>query len=137
MRTLSRYAPREIVSENTHKLHVRASRNNTIITLTSPNGDPIVTASGGSVGFKHTQRSGYEAGYRAAFAVFDKINKFQEAWRIMHLEILWNGFGQGREAVFRALLSDNGSATKRLVSRMTDTTPIKVGGVRPKKRRML
>lgn len=124
-------------SASAHKMHVRASRNNTIITLTAPDGNILASSSGGSVGFKHTQRSGYEAGYRAAFAVFDKITKFRDAWQIKHLEIFWNGFGQGREAVFRAILSDNGRSTKELVSKMSDTTPIKIGGVRPKKRRML
>ncbi|KAJ1020226.1 hypothetical protein NDA18_005826 [Ustilago nuda] len=120
-----------------HRLFVNSSRNNTILTLTSPTGDPLASASGGSVGFKKSARSGYEAGYRAAFSMFGKINEFKNAWRIVHLEVLWNGFGQGREAVFRALLAGEGQTTKNLVSKMTDKTPLKIGGVRPKKRRML
>lgn len=120
-----------------HRLFVNASRNNTILTLTSPSGDPLASASGGSVGFKKSARSGYEAGYRAAFSMFGKINEFKDAWRVQHLEVLWNGFGQGREAVFRALLAGEGQGTKNLISKMTDKTPVKIGGVRPKKRRML
>lgn len=69
--------------------------------------------------------------------MFGKINEFKDAWRIAHLEVLWNGFGQGREAVFRALLAGEGQPTKGLISKMTDKTPVKIGGVRPKKRRML
>ncbi|EST07418.1 Ribosomal protein S11 [Kalmanozyma brasiliensis GHG001] len=120
-----------------HRLFVNSSRNNTILTLTSPSGDPLASASGGSVGFKKSARSGYEAGYRAAFSMFGKINEFKDAWRIQHLEVLWNGFGQGREAVYRAMLAGEGQATKNLISKMTDKTPVKIGGVRPKKRRML
>ncbi|TKY87590.1 hypothetical protein EX895_003604 [Sporisorium graminicola] len=134
----SRYAP--LFSSSTtlpHRLFVNSSRNNTILTLTSPTGDPLASASGGSVGFKKSARSGYEAGYRAAFSMFGKINEFKDAWRIQHLEVLWNGFGQGREAVFRALLAGEGQGTKNLISKMTDKTPVKIGGVRPKKRRML
>lgn len=135
----SRYSPALFHSSSAqpHRLFVNSSRNNTILTLTSPSGDPLASASGGSVGFKKSARSGYEAGYRAAFAMFGKINEFKDAWRIAHLEVLWNGFGQGREAVFRALLAGEGQATKNLISKMTDKTPVKIGGVRPKKRRML
>ena len=135
----SRYSPALFHSSSVqpHRLFVNSSRNNTILTLTSPSGDPLASASGGSVGFKKSARSGYEAGYRAAFSMFGKINEFKDAWRIQHLEVLWNGFGQGREAVFRALLAGEGQATKNLISKMTDKTPVKVGGVRPKKRRML
>lgn len=137
----SRYSPTlfntSSSSAQPHRLFVNSSRNNTILTLTSPTGDPLASASGGSVGFKKSARSGYEAGYRAAFSMFGKINEFKNAWRIAHLEVLWNGFGQGREAVFRALLAGEGQTTKNLISKMTDKTPVKIGGVRPKKRRML
>ncbi|KAJ9475821.1 37S ribosomal protein S18, mitochondrial [Pseudozyma hubeiensis] len=135
----SRYSPTlfSSTSAQPHRLFINSSRNNTILTLTSPSGDPLASASGGSVGFKKSARSGYEAGYRAAFAMFGKINEFKDAWRIQHLEVLWNGFGQGREAVFRALLAGEGQGTKDLISKMTDKTPVKIGGVRPKKRRML
>lgn len=135
----SRYSPTlfSSTSAQPHRLFINSSRNNTILTLTSPSGDPLASASGGSVGFKKSARSGYEAGYRAAFAMFGKINEFKDAWRMQHVEVLWNGFGQGREAVFRALLAGEGQATKELISKMTDKTPIKIGGVRPKKRRML
>jgi small subunit ribosomal protein S11 len=119
----------------THKLHVKASRNNTIITLTAPNGDPLFSSSGGSAGFKKSARSGYEAGYRAAFQVFKEVEAKQTEWGVYSLEVLFNGFGQGREAFFRALLANEGQGTRVLVRRVADTTRLKVGGVRPKKRR--
>ena len=118
-----------------HRLHVQSTRNNTIVTLTTPAGDTLASASGGTVGFKKAGRSGYEAGYRAAFRVFDQIAENRGRWRLHALEVLWNGFGQGREAVFRAMMASEGELVRSLVKTMTDKTPIKVGGVRPKKRR--
>ncbi|PWZ00006.1 hypothetical protein BCV70DRAFT_231689 [Testicularia cyperi] len=118
----SRYSPAAFSSSSAlaHRLHISTSRNNTILTLTSPTGDPLASASGGSVGFKKSARSGYEAGYRAAFSMFAKINEFKDAWRIMHLEVFWNGFGQGREAVYRAMLAGEGQTTKSLVTYVSE-----------------
>ncbi|WFC98344.1 hypothetical protein MYAM1_001070 [Malassezia yamatoensis] len=127
--------PRE--SNAPHRLHVQSTRNNTMVTLTAPTGEPLANASGGTVGFKKAGRSGYEAGYRAAVRIFSRIAENQKRWRINSIEVLWNGFGQGREAVFRAMLANEGEQVRNLVKIMTDKTPIKVGGVRPKKRRML
>ena len=118
-----------------HRLHIQTTRNNTILTFTTPEGEPIASASGGSVGFKKAARSGYEAGYRAAFDLFGKITENKDKWRIQQIEVFWNGFGQGREAVYRALLTSEAAVTRALVKKMTDKTPLKIGGVRPKKRR--
>ncbi len=118
-----------------HKVHVQASRNNTIVTVTAPNGDPLFGCSGGSAGFRKAARSGYEAGYRAAFQVFKEIEAKQTEWAVRGVEVLFNGFGQGREAFFRALMATEGAPARNLVRRVTDKTHLKVGGVRPKKRR--
>ncbi|WFD23589.1 hypothetical protein MEQU1_002283 [Malassezia equina] len=118
-----------------HRMHVQASRNNTIITFTMPTGEPLARASGGSVGFRKAARSGYEAGYRAAVRVFQQIGANKKRWNVNGIEVLWNGFGQGREAVFRAFQASEGEMVRNLVKVMTDKTPIKIGGVRPKKRR--
>jgi len=118
-----------------HRLHVRSSRNNTIVTFTTPAGEPLANASGGMAGFRKAGRSGYEAGYRAALRVFNDIADNKARWRIGAIEVLWNGFGQGREAAFRAMMANEGEQVRSLVRVMTDKTPIKVGGVRPKKRR--
>ncbi|WFD02691.1 hypothetical protein MOBT1_001374 [Malassezia obtusa] len=127
--------PRE--SNVPHRLHVQSTRNNTIVTLTTPTGEPLANASGGTVGFKKAGRSGYEAGYRAALRIFTRISENQPRWRINSIEVLWNGFGQGREAVFRAMMASEGEQVRNMIKVMTDKTPIKIGGVRPKKRRML
>jgi len=103
--------------------------------LTTPSGDPLASASGGTAGFKKAQRSGYEAAYRAAFQIFNSINNNNRKWGLDSIEIIWKGFGQGREAVFRALMAQEGSEVRSKIAKMIDGTPIKVGGVRPKKRR--
>lgn len=118
-----------------HRLHVQATRNNTIVTFTMPTGEPLSRASGGSVGFRKSQRSGYEAGYRAAVRVFKDVQAHKKQWNVRTVEMLWNGFGQGREAVFRALQANEGETVRGMVRSMTDKTPLKIGGVRPKKRR--
>lgn len=130
-------APKSREANAPHRMHVQSTRNNTIVTLTTPTGEPLANASGGTVGFKKAGRSGYEAGYRSALRVFSRIAENQARWRINSIEVLWNGFGQGREAVFRAMMASEGEQVRNLVKVMTDKTPIKVGGVRPKKRRML
>ncbi|KAL4401843.1 mitochondrial small ribosomal subunit protein [Malassezia pachydermatis] len=120
-----------------HRLHVKSTRNNTIVAFTMPTGEGLVRASGGSVGFRKAQRSGYEAGYRAALRVFQHIGANKKRWNVNAIEVVWNGFGQGREAVFRALQANEGELVRNMVNVMTDKTPIKIGGCRPKKRRML
>lgn len=116
-------------------LHVQSTRNNTILTLTTPDGSPLTNVSCGTVGFRKAARSTYDAGYRTALTMFQRIEENRVSWRIATLELVWKGFGQGREAVYRALMTDDGTPVRKLVRRMRDTTRIKIGGVRPRKRR--
>lgn len=51
------------------------------------------------------------------------------------MHVVWNGFGQGRDAVYRAFLSSEGESARAMVHTMSDATKIKIGGVRPKKKR--
>ncbi|KAF8303105.1 hypothetical protein DL93DRAFT_2042406, partial [Clavulina sp. PMI_390] len=88
--------------------------------------------SGGLVGFKKVQRSGYEAGYQCAVKAFAKLSELAKESPI-EVTMLFNGFGQGREAVTRALLSPDGEEVRPYFKRVTDRTPIPIGGVRPKK----
>ena len=92
--------------------------------------------SGGLVGFKKVQRSGYEAGYQCAVRMFGAIKAEAEKGPIA-VTLLFNGFGQGREATTRALMSPDGEAARSHIVRVTDRTPIPMGGVRPKKKRTL
>ncbi|CAL1701648.1 unnamed protein product [Somion occarium] len=121
-----------------YNLYVTASRNNTIATFTRPNGNQLCTFSGGKVGFKGVKRASYEAGYQCAVTIFQRILKEKEqAGSSMCLELLFSGFGQGRDAMYRALMSEEGAAVRDMVFRITDFTPIKIGGTRAKKTRRL
>lgn len=114
-----------------HQLHINASPNNTIITLTRPTGAPLVTTSGGSAGFKKAARSGYEAAHQAAIQLLDKMNA--KNLQVPSIHIVLKGFGPGRDAAFKALVG----GFQWNVKRITDATPIPFGGCRPKKARRL
>lgn len=114
-----------------HQLHINATFNNTIITLTRPNGAPLVTTSGGSAGFKKAARSGYEAAHQAAVQLLDKMNA--KNLQVPNIHIVLKGFGPGRDAAFKALTA----GPQWNVKRITDATPTPFGGCRPKKARRL
>lgn len=114
-----------------YQLHVNASFNNTIITLTRPNGSPLITTSGGSAGFKKAQRSGYEAAHQASIQLLEKMQA--KNLQVPNIHIVLKGFGPGRDAAFKALVA--GASWN--IRRITDATPIPFGGCRPKKARRL
>jgi len=68
--------------------------------------------------------------------MFQKIKAIQDA-HPLELELFFKGFGQGREAMHKALLTSEGDTVRQLVTRITDRTPIKIGGTRAKKTRRL
>lgn len=51
-----------------------------------------------------------------------------------HYEVFFKGMGPGREGVQKAFLAAEGAEVRRRVVKVVDTTRIKIGGVRPKKR---
>ena len=122
---------------NVHHLHVYSTRNNTITTFTTQEGNPIAWWSGGSCGFKKNNRSSYEAGYQCTIRAFEKIRDYRNDVGPFSLEIIFKGFGQGREAMQKALLASEGEQIRPLVVRLTDHTPVKIGGTRAKKARRL
>ncbi|KAI9496063.1 hypothetical protein BDB00DRAFT_811538 [Zychaea mexicana] len=119
------------VTQEFHQLHINATPNNTILTLTRPNGSPLITTSGGSAGFKKAARSGYEAAHQAAIQLLEK--KQSKNLQVNNIHIILKGFGAGREAAFKALIAGE----KWNVKRLTDATPVPFGGCRPKKARRL
>jgi len=120
-----------------YRLHCRASRNNTMVQVTEPNGRSIGWFSGGSLKFKGVNRASYEAGYQCAVAAFQVIKQVIMEKGDIQVELYFRGFGQGREAMKTALLAVEGTEVRRLVSQIQDRTPIKIGGTRaPKARRL-
>ncbi|PVU97808.1 hypothetical protein BB559_001887 [Furculomyces boomerangus] len=114
-----------------HILHVKATSNNTLLTLTTNSGDAVATSSGGAAGFKKAGRSGHEAAYQATIKLIEKINSKNIV--INGLELKFKGLGPGRDACFKALRS----VTNWPVVRISDVTPIPFNGCRPRKARRL
>ncbi|KAF9169323.1 hypothetical protein BGX21_006074 [Mortierella sp. AD011] len=114
-----------------HNLHIHASMNNTILTLTDSRGDPITTQSAGSAGFKKSARAGPEAGYQAMTKLIEKVE--EKNVHIQTLHVLMKGFGPGRDSAFKAIRA----LTTWDIKRISDTTPIPFNGCRPPKPRRL
>ena len=137
-----------------YTIHVSCTPNNTHIVMSDSEGHPIKSGcwSGGSCGFKGVNRSGYEAGYQCAVRAFARVKEIaRESSAEMggvgvgmgmgagtaRFEVLFKGFGRGREAVYKAFMTSEGDDVRPFVTRVTDNTPIKIGGTRAKKARRL
>ncbi|KAF9040626.1 hypothetical protein BJ165DRAFT_1350745 [Panaeolus papilionaceus] len=119
-----------------YKLHCHSTRNNTIVTVSKPDGGCLAWFSGGSCKFKKANRATYEAGYQCAVKAFRVIEGVAKDTPIQ-LELYFKGFGEGREAMKTAMLAVEGQSIRPLVCQITDRTPIKIGGTRSKKTRRL
>ncbi len=106
--------------------HIHATFNNTIVTMTDPQGNVINWASAGTVGFKGSRKStpfaARQAAQRAAKEAMDN------GMREVHVYV--KGPGPGRESAIRAL-----QAAGLRVRSITDVTPIPHNGCRPPKKR--
>jgi small subunit ribosomal protein S11 len=107
-------------------VHVNASFNNTIITITDPQGNAVSWSSSGMMGFKGSRKS---TPYAAQVAAEDAGRKAMEhGMRTVEVEVL--GPGSGRESALRAL-----QAVGFTVTSIRDVTAIPHNGCRPPKRR--
>lgn len=120
-----------------HHLHCYAHKHNTHVTLTRPNGEPILSMSCGQLGFRKAGRAGYDPAYQLTAHVFSKIHEKGILLEIQRLELILRDFGPGREAFVKVLLGNEGRAIRGLVGRVTDSTRIKFGGTRSRKSRRL
>ena len=107
-------------------VHIQASFNNTIITVTDSQGNAICWSSSGAAGFKGSKKSTPFAAQRASELVAKKAieNGLKE------VEVFVNGPGSGRESAIRAL-----QAAGLRVTVIKDVTPLPHNGCRPPKRR--
>ena len=106
--------------------HIKASFNNTMVTITDTNGETLCWASAGKMGFKGTRKNTPFAAQRAAENCAYAAKKFG----IVELEIKVRGPGSGRESAITALQS----AGLRIQS-IEDVTPLPHNGCRPAKKR--
>ena len=106
--------------------HIQASFNNTIITVTDPNGDVICWGSSGTIGFKGSRKSTPFAAQRAAERCADAAIKMG----VKEIDVRVKGPGAGRESAIRSL-----QARGLKVRTIEDVTPLPHNGCRPRKRR--
>ncbi len=107
-------------------VHIKATFNNTQVTITDANGDVIASRSAGAMGFKGARKSTPFAAQRAAEAAAGDARKMG----MVEVEVQVKGPGSGRESAVTALQS----AGLRVTS-IEDVTPIPHNGCRPPKRR--
>ncbi len=108
------------------KAYIQSTFNNTIVTLTDPQGNVIAWGSSGTAGFKGSRKG---TPYAAQLAAHDAARKAMEHG-LQQVDIYVKGPGSGREAAIRSLQSSG-----LYITSIKDVTPIPHNGCRPPKRR--
>ncbi|MFN2137501.1 MAG: 30S ribosomal protein S11 [Candidatus Promineifilaceae bacterium] len=106
--------------------HIFATFNNTIVTITDPQGNTVSWASAGAAGFRGSRKS---TPYAARLAAQNAARVAQDNG-MQSIEIFVKGPGPGREAAIRALAASGMDLTA-----IHDITPVPHNGCRPPKRR--
>lgn len=119
-------AKKRIVQEG--KAFVQASYNNTIVTITEPNGDVISWSSAGSSGFKGARKATPYAAQVSAESAVEKA----KAYGLEKVHVFVKGVGTGREQSIRGLV-----AAGLDIMSITDVTPLPHNGCRQKKARRI
>lgn len=114
---------RRAVSEGV--VHVLATFNNTIVTITDTKGNVLTSASAGGSGFRGSKKG---TAYAAQVAAEKALNDARTNYGLTKVDIQVKGIGLGREAAIRSL-----STQKIQVENVKDITGIAHGGVRPRK----
>jgi len=126
-------APKKVIKKRREKkniergaAHIRASFNNTIVTMTDVDGNALSWASAGGLGFRGSKKSTPFAAQTAA----ETAAKAAMEHGLKTVEVYVTGPGSGREAAIRALQTAGLEVTM-----IKDVTPIPHNGCRPPKRR--
>lgn len=107
-------------------VHIRATFNNTLVTISDPNGEVLCSESGGTTGQKGSRKSTPFAAQQAARAAAVKAKKLG----LIEVEVRVKGPGSGRESAITGL-----QAAGLKVLSIEDVTPIPHNGCRPRKKR--
>ncbi len=111
---------------DTAVVHVRSSFNNTLVTITTSEGDVLMSGSAGRLGFKGSRKgTPFAASQVASTLVKDMKNV-----GIKSLEVNLQGPGSGRDSVVRSLQSAG-----FMINLLRDVTPLPHNGPRPPKKR--
>jgi len=114
---------RRTVSEG--QIHVLATFNNTIITVTDSKGNTLSTASAGASGFRGSKKG---TAYAAQVATEKAIGTAKQNYGFNKADVLVKGVGLGRDAAIRTL-----AAQKIQIENIKDITGMPHGGVRPRR----
>jgi small subunit ribosomal protein S11 len=106
--------------------HVKATQNNTLVTITDMNGETVCWDSAGTIGFKGARKSTPFAATRAGESAAQKARKIG----MSEVEVRIRGSGAGRESAVNGIVS-----TGIRVTAIEDHTPVPHNGCRPAKRR--
>jgi small subunit ribosomal protein S11 len=106
---------------------IQATFNNTIVTITAPDGRSVCWSSAGSIGFKGSRKG---TPYAAQQASMTAASVARDQYGMKSIEVRVKGPGSGRESAVRALAS----AGLHIVH-IKDVTPVPHNGCRPPKRR--
>ncbi len=120
-------APRKVKrTVSSAQVHIYASFNNTIITVTDQQGNTVCWSSAGSAGFKGSRKSTPFAARLAA----EQALKTAQSMGVQEVDMIVKGPGPGRESAIRAV---QGMGIK--VRSIADVTPVPHNGCRPPKKR--
>ena len=108
------------------QVHIQSTFNNTIVTVTDPQGNALLWTSTGSAGFKGSRKS---TPYAAQLAASQAAKQAMDIG-MREADVYLKGPGPGREAAIRSL-----QTTGLRVRSITDVTPIPHNGCRPPKKR--
>jgi len=108
------------------QVHINATFNNTIVTITDEHGNTVIWGSAGSAGFKGSRKSTPFAARLAA----EQAIKEAQSMGLKEVEIIVKGPGPGRESAIRAV-----QVAGLKVTAITDKTPVPHNGCRPPKKR--
>jgi small subunit ribosomal protein S11 len=106
--------------------HIRATFNNTIISISDPQGNVVAQGSSGSSGFKGSRKSTPYASSMAAARVAERVKGFG----MESVSVFVRGVGSGRESAIRSI-----QAAGLNVKSIKDITPVPHNGCRPRKPR--
>ena len=107
-------------------VHIKATFNNTFVTITDKNGQTLAWQTGGSMGYKGSRKSTPFAAQRAAEQCAVAVKKMG----MKEVDLRVRGPGSGRESALRAI-----QAAGLDIKMIEDVTPLPHNGCRPKKRR--
>lgn len=109
------------------QVHINATFNNTIISVTDSNGGLLTAASAGACGFRGSKKG---TAYAAQVAAEKAVAAAKQLHGLAKADVFIKGIGQGRDAAVRAV-----AANDVAVESVSDVTGVPHGGCRPRKAR--